>query len=350
MLRFNFKDIHYPPVTIVMTDVDHFKKNKFQWFSPGFYSHPGGYKLCLKVCAAGHEEGEGSHVSAYVHVMAGDNDDKLGWPFRGEVEVQLLNRQADENHKTVVVTFDDSSLEKVCSRVFGGLLTDAGMAARSGEGAPKLILQSDLRHNRIAGTEYLRDDSLFFCVTRVQVDASTAVPQAISTPTTENVLTFRVKGYSKLKSKNGKFPSEPFYTHKQGYKFVLVVHPNGEYAYRGKSVSVFAHLMRGDYDDNLKFPFRGAITVQVVNQREENNHVEFPIEFNETNDPKGQRGARVSRISLDNIIAGHSTDGWGYANFIQHDHLYYNKYRNTQYLTDNDEIVFRVTKVDVFSK
>ena len=50
-------------------------------YSPGFYTSPYGYKLCLRINLNGLENGDGTHVALFVHVMRGDYDEHLEWPF-----------------------------------------------------------------------------------------------------------------------------------------------------------------------------------------------------------------------------------------------------------------------------
>ena len=83
-----------------------FQMQKFHFFlesrrvfcSPPFYSHFGGYRLCIKVCANGIGPGYGTHVSVYAYFMRGHYDDILEWPFRGEIVIKLLNQREDKNH------------------------------------------------------------------------------------------------------------------------------------------------------------------------------------------------------------------------------------------------------------
>jgi len=56
------------------------------WYSPPFYTHPQGYKMCLSVVANGSGDGKGTHVSVFAYLMRGDFDDHLKWPFQGRVE------------------------------------------------------------------------------------------------------------------------------------------------------------------------------------------------------------------------------------------------------------------------
>ena len=50
------------------------KRKQFgnEYFSPPFYSHPHGYKLCLRVYANGHGEGKDTHISIFVSLMRGE--------------------------------------------------------------------------------------------------------------------------------------------------------------------------------------------------------------------------------------------------------------------------------------
>ena len=65
----------------------------------------------------------------------------------------------------------------------------------------------------------------------------------------------------------------------------LNVNANGWGSGEGTHVSVsvylmvFVYLMQGEYDDNLLWPFRGAITFRLVNQRADEGHVEHTVDF-----------------------------------------------------------------------
>ena len=78
-----------PPVDILLDNFEDHKKKDDAWWSPPFYSHIGGYRMCLKVDANGFGSGKGTHVSVGVYLMRGEFDDHLKWPFNGMVTVQL---------------------------------------------------------------------------------------------------------------------------------------------------------------------------------------------------------------------------------------------------------------------
>ena len=77
-----------PPVDIILPDIQS-KKPGEKWCSAPFYSHPGGYKMCLTIYPRGVGAGEGTHVSVFANLMKGDFDDQLKWPFIGNVLVKL---------------------------------------------------------------------------------------------------------------------------------------------------------------------------------------------------------------------------------------------------------------------
>ena len=75
--------------------------------------------------------------------------------------------------------------------------------------------------------------------------------------------------------------SQPFYTSKGGYKMSLLVKPNGLPEYGTRWVSCSIDLMPGEYDDTLE-SFRGKVTVELLNQLEDNNHIQHTINYPQT--------------------------------------------------------------------
>ena len=96
--------------------------------------------------------------------------------------------------------------------------------------------------------------------------------QALPVPPARNIVTppviFTIDHFSVRKAYNEKWISSPFYTHLQGgYKMCLSVLPNGDNEVQGNYVSLFIHLMQGEFDDHLKWPFPGAlINISALNQ------------------------------------------------------------------------------------
>ena len=97
-----------PSIELIMTQYYTHKKNKVDWYSPPFYTGPGGYKMCIRVDANG--RATGTHVSVYVHLMRGEYDSRLVWPFRGDITIQLVNHSNDHDHREWTVHFSDAAV------------------------------------------------------------------------------------------------------------------------------------------------------------------------------------------------------------------------------------------------
>ena len=162
-----FTEMHCTPLVIKMSQFSQLKVNNKRWYSPGFYTHTCGYKMCLRVDANGYGAGKGTHVSEFLHLMKGENDDALTWPIKYMCTITLLNQLKDEGHHTVTINSpegkDDIAL--YLSRV----LSDEKAA---GWGFAQFIAHTKLDLQEVKQCQYLKDDSLYF---RVQVDLIPAV-------------------------------------------------------------------------------------------------------------------------------------------------------------------------------
>ena len=87
------------PICPPVFTMDKFKQRKRDnevWYSPPFYTHHKGYKMCVGIYANSYGEHKGEYTSVSVHLMKGEFDDELKWPFRGQITVRLLS-QVDTN-------------------------------------------------------------------------------------------------------------------------------------------------------------------------------------------------------------------------------------------------------------
>ena len=380
-----------PPPNFIMTNFSHHKDSGKRWYSLPFYSHIGGYKMCLKVVANGWGGGTGTHVSAANYLMRGEYDDDLLWPFRGEITFQLINRRADEGHVECTSHFDDSSPDSATCRVM------EGERAPGGKGTTKFIPHSALQCNESWNTEYLcRSDSLEFRVTRVKVAerlpvltaqqpssggegmapgkhsrteldkveraagetelasktssvggeggvtrthiTSALQPSSDGTRTDTPIppVTMVMRGFISWKMRGLSWISPSFYSTIGGYKMCLRVDANGAGSGADTHVTVGVPLMRGEYDDNLVWPFRGDVTFHLVNRKVDEGHVERTIQFNDSTYYVAGRvmeGEQALRGPCRFQFISHSALGYG---------------RNTEFL-DKDALEFRVTSVKVYS-
>lgn len=107
---------------------------------------------------------------------------------------------------------------------------------------------------------------------------------------------------------------------------------------RGTHISVCACLMKGEYDDQLEWPFRGRVTIRMCNQLVPMSHIVGMFEFDE-----------FIRQDTCNRVTG-PTDfapiGLGSHMFASHADLEYDVLRNTQFIKQ-DYIELEVCDVRV---
>ena len=134
------------------------KENDSQWYSPPFYTHPRGYKMCLRVDANGYDKGSGTHLSLFTCFMKGDFDSKLPWPFYGQIVVELLNQNTDDHHQKYTIYYDHSTTDYA-----GRMRIDTNSR---GWGNSRFVSQKLLK-NSGSKVQYLKDDCLKFRVREV---------------------------------------------------------------------------------------------------------------------------------------------------------------------------------------
>ena len=122
--------------------------------------------MCLRVYANGHKIGAGTHVSVYVYLMRGEHDDKLTWPFRGDITIQLVNQNRDQDHVKKIVEFADEN--GAAGDETSGRVTLGRERAKHSWGYHTLISHAKLEST--AGTQqYLKNGCMKFRVTKVVV-------------------------------------------------------------------------------------------------------------------------------------------------------------------------------------
>ena len=161
MVQLKKRELHCTSPVIKMSQFSQLKVNNDAWCSPGFYTHTCGYKMCLCVYVNGHGVGKGTHVSVYLYLMKGENDDALTWPIRYKSTVTLLNQLKDDHHFTITVNSKHEDSNRANMRVL------SNEKATLGWGRPTFIVQPKLDLQEVKKSQYLKDDSLYF---RVQVD------------------------------------------------------------------------------------------------------------------------------------------------------------------------------------
>ena len=141
---------------------------------------------------------------------------------------------------------------------------------------------------------------------------------------------FIMTQYSTHKKNKDEWYSPLFYTGPEGYKMCIEVKANTWKGY----MSVLVYLMGGDYDSMLKWPFKGEITIQLVNHNDDQVHFVLIVDVNNT-----QLGRRVT--------IGEKNYTGGTYEFITPTTV--ESSTETRRYLDNDCLTFRVTNVVVRS-
>ena len=155
------------PTIFVMDNFQDRKANNELWYSPAFYSHPMGYKMCIHVYPNGHKEGLGTHLSVFAAILPGEFDDVLPWPFCGEITIHLLNQLQNQNHVSYTVQFTGQDSIKYRQRADPNVVIDPGLA--QSWGTMKMIDHHSLQVQPPPGCQYLVDDCLKFQVWKVHI-------------------------------------------------------------------------------------------------------------------------------------------------------------------------------------
>lgn len=123
---------------------------------------------------------------------------------------------------------------------------------------------------------------------------------------------FIMRRFSQHRNDGNEWQSGPIYTDRPGYKICLSVVAKGTSFGKNSHVSVFIHFMRGVYDDTLKWPFRGVISFQLLDQHGGGNHKEGTVTYDHT----------VDESVCTRVREGETGKGkWGYIRFIPHGDL-----------------------------
>ena len=147
---------------------------------------------------------------------------------------------------------------------------------------------------------------------------------------------FEMKEFKNHRRNGDLWYSPPFYTDINGYKMCIRVEVRGK---DGKYVSVTVFLMAGVADDDLKWPFREDITIELINQASSSR-------WNPLSYFRSKKESHFKTLEFESnrrVTSGErALDGLQISRFIAHDNLEYDSEEGTQYLKD-DTLKFRIS-------
>ena len=161
----NISMLPFPPRIVKLVGYEEKKINSTIWHSEPFFTHPGGYKMCVQVYTNGFKDAEGQYLSAYTCLLRGEMDDKLQWPLLGKISMFLLNQIEDDNHVRLVADYRKDAPDRVSARV------QPPKNKSVGNGQPRILKLSSLADPAKPSVKYLQDDCLYFKVDTTEVVA-----------------------------------------------------------------------------------------------------------------------------------------------------------------------------------
>lgn len=140
---------------------------------------------------------------------------------------------------------------------------------------------------------------------------------------------FTIHSVSHLQKDKLKWLSAPFYTHAEGYKMCLKVYPSGHSTSTGIDMSLYVCIMKGPYDDLLKWPFRGSVAIQLLDQLHCEHHLVRTVRFHDNVSVEFS-----GRVDDGDLLSG----GWGMLKFASLNELV------PKYL-QNDGLQMKIDKI-----
>ena len=305
-----------PAAILKMSNFAKMKKNKEIWHSNSFFAFQRGYKMRLEVSAAGSNDGEGTHVSVYLHLMKGPHDDKLEqsghWPLRGTFTIELLNQLSDNNHHGHLIQFHHHFCSECTNRVLEGFM------AKKGSGKSQFISHDILLHHN--NSNYCINDSLMFRISYEDMEPPYQVAP----------VTFKVTHFlSQWLKHKGMWSSSYFFAFDGGYQMLLRIHAAG---HEGTHVSIYLQLIKGPHDDKLKqlgqWPLKGIFKIELLNQLNDSDHYSDKMRFKKEGDMYDMYAYiyGISQFISHDVLLHHSSNG-----YLKEDTAYFRiSYQNYQ--------------------
>ena len=142
--------------------------------------------------------------------------------------------------------------------------------------------------------------------------------------------TFTMPYFAQLKASDKLWYSPLIYTHTGGYSFVIAIRPNGFMGEgHGSCISLYYKAKPGDYDKQLKWPVTVTVTLQLLNQHSNRNHITKKI------------SSRYDRKSTSSTFSKSCI-----RKFVSHEELEWDAEKETQYLK-NDSLQLKVIHVEI---
>ena len=105
-------DESVPPVTFMIPNFDTERKNDARIYLPPFYTHRGGYKLCMIVCCNGSRNVKDEWLSVYAYTLKGQYDTYLRWPLACTIHFQIKTTRGSSYPDSTCVISESRVLDE----------------------------------------------------------------------------------------------------------------------------------------------------------------------------------------------------------------------------------------------
>ena len=142
------------PFYFIVPNFTKLKANSTEWYSPPFYTHPGGYRLSLRVQANWYGSDSVKRVSWCLYTEPGEYDELLKWPRQSpNCYIQVLNHCTSKWKRYLscgTATFKKPAPARQCSDCWHA------------------VPHSYLQYNTENNVQYLKDDCLHFRIVKIE--------------------------------------------------------------------------------------------------------------------------------------------------------------------------------------
>lgn len=127
------------------------------WCSPPFLSRPHGYKMGFKVLF------KAGSLQMFVYLIGGEYDDKLSWPFQGNISIMVLNQLQDQSSHDYryQFTYRGGTPEQIAGRA------ELGQCNGDMPTSSRYLTTKDLDLSHDGECQYLVNNCLRFRVSKI---------------------------------------------------------------------------------------------------------------------------------------------------------------------------------------
>ena len=145
---------------------------------------------------------------------------------------------------------------------------------------------------------------------------------AILLPGTEILpVIVKMSDFTQKKKQGIQWFSEPFFTQPNGYKMEMMVFPNGEFT--ASHMTVGLYLMKGPYDEQLKWPMEGEYEVELLNQISNSMHRSLTCSILLPNSCKPTSRRNAYAVWYSNLFISHDDLTAPTKCFLKDDNIYF---------------------------